>query len=84
MADTTKVCESCDKEIGASETVCPACGVDFAELEETVTAVDRATAVLAKRKAKETPAPAPAPVAQPKPKATDRLRSFGRAFKKEK
>jgi RNA polymerase subunit RPABC4/transcription elongation factor Spt4 len=83
MADEpkTKHCEACDAEIGKDEKVCPKCAVDFDELEETVTAIDRANAVLAKRKAKAVP-PEPAPGAPPvKPKGVAKLRALGRAFK---
>lgn len=50
---TTKICESCDAEIGASETKCPKCGIIFEELEEAVSAVERAQSVLEKRRAKK-------------------------------
>lgn len=78
----TKQCEACDATIGKDEKVCPKCSVDFDELEETVTAIDRANAVLAKRKAKAVPEPTPPPTPEPKPKGISRLRAMGRAFKK--
>jgi uncharacterized C2H2 Zn-finger protein len=53
----TKICEACDKEIGESETKCPACGVDFEELADTVTTVERAQAILEKRRKKNEPQP---------------------------
>lgn len=58
----TKKCEVCEAEIGSTETVCPACKADFAELEAEVQVVTRAQTVLAKRKAKEVP---PTPVVAP-------------------
>lgn len=78
----TKKCECCEAEIGKDEKVCPKCSVDFDELEETVTAIDRANAVLAKRKAKETP---PTPEVKPaeKLKGVSKLRAMGRAFQKK-
>jgi uncharacterized C2H2 Zn-finger protein len=50
----TKKCEVCEADIGETEVKCPKCGVEFSELEETVTAVERANQILEKRrKAKE-------------------------------
>lgn len=84
---TTKICEACDAEIATSEEKCPKCGVTFSELDETVTAVEKAQAIIEKRrKAKE-----------PKPctkcgkvhdgecaKKTNRLRSLGAILKGKK
>lgn len=82
MAET-KICDGCDKEIGVSETKCPACGVEFAELDETVTAVERAQAVIEKRRKRaEAAAAPPTPTVPVKEKGIARLRSLGRAFKK--
>lgn len=78
----TKKCEVCDAEIGKDEKVCPKCNADFDELEETVTAVDRASAVIAKRKAKAVPESTTTPTPEAKPKGLAKLRAFGRAFKK--
>ena len=58
MADTKK-CEACDVVIGKTETKCPACGVDLEELEEAVKVVERANAIIEKRKKAALP---PAPV----------------------
>lgn len=76
---TTKFCDSCDAEIGATEKVCPKCQTDLEELDETVNAVSKAQAVIDKRKAKEAAKNTPAPPAAPeKLKGSARLRSFGR------
>lgn len=61
----TKQCEACDAKIGENEKVCPACSADLESLEQTVSEVDRANKILAKRKAKETP---PTPENQPETK----------------
>jgi len=83
MADT-KICDNCDKEIGQSETACPACGADQAELDELADAVERGTAILEKRKKRATPPapPAPAPAPQPKAKGLSRFRALGRIGRK--
>jgi len=88
MADT-KICPECDKEIGVSETVCPSCSTNLEELEETVAAVEKANKVLEKRRKKkeeEERAALPPTVTPPATKTTGaaRLRSLGRAFRKEK
>jgi RNA polymerase subunit RPABC4/transcription elongation factor Spt4 len=75
----TKVCESCDAVIGESEKECPKCKVNFEELEDAVTTVSTAQAVLAKRKAKEIPPPPPPPVKKVNP-----LRALGQAIRKGK
>ena len=49
----TKSCEVCDTTIAETETKCPSCGADLAELEENVKVVSAANTVIAKRKAKE-------------------------------
>lgn len=61
MPAKTKQCEHCETTIAESETKCPSCGCDLAELEENIKAITQANAVIAKRKAKETPTPAPTP-----------------------
>jgi len=48
----TKVCDDCDSVIAADAKVCPACGMDFEETEETIKALDHAEKVRAKRKAR--------------------------------
>ena len=53
----TKICESCDKTIGKSETKCPACGVDFEELEDAVVSVEKAQSILEKRRKAKEPKP---------------------------
>jgi septal ring factor EnvC (AmiA/AmiB activator) len=53
MAGETKKCDVCDQEIGASETKCPKCGVEFEVLEEEIGVVTRAMTVSEKRKARE-------------------------------
>lgn len=58
MADTKK-CEACDATIGKTETKCPACSVDLEELEESIKVIERANAVIEKRKKAALP---PAPV----------------------
>jgi hypothetical protein len=82
----TKICDGCDAEIGTSETKCPRCGEDLTELEEMVSAVDKANNALAKRKAREEKArkdretPTPTPAA--KKSFSERMRSLGRIGKK--
>jgi predicted amidophosphoribosyltransferase len=49
----TKICDNCDQEIGATETKCPKCGIEFEELEAEVGAVSRCLTVIEKRKARE-------------------------------
>lgn len=61
MSVESKVCEACEAKVGKDDKVCPACGVDFEELEEAVSVVDRANKVLAKRNIKPQPEPLPAP-----------------------
>ena len=71
----TKNCEACDQQIGASETTCPRCGVVFAELEETVTAVEKAQTIIEKRrKAAQPPEPQP----QPQPAKKNIVAALGR------
>ena len=57
MADPTKTCEACDAVIGASETKCPKCGIDFEELEDALTSVEKANAILEKRRKAKEPKP---------------------------
>lgn len=57
MSGETKKCESCDAEIGTSETNCPKCGVDFEELEDAVATVSKAQAIIDKRKKAAEPKP---------------------------
>ena len=71
----TRTCPNpdCDAaQIATTETLCPACGVNIAEMDEQIAAVDRAhRALVKKRKAEKAkrdaenppapPAPAPAP-----------------------
>lgn len=52
----TKKCEACDQEIGESEKVCPKCGVDYEELEDTIKGLSVAETVREKRKKAETAA----------------------------
>jgi hypothetical protein len=78
----TKVCDACDKEIGESETTCPACKADLAELDETTNAVERALSVIEKRKKRATPPPEPNPQPAQKLTGAARLRALGRAIKK--
>ena len=47
---TTKICESCDAEIGFNEKTCPKCGIDFEELEVAVKTVTTAQKVAEKRR----------------------------------
>lgn len=63
----TKECINCDAKIGDTETKCPACGVEIAELESEVGAVDRALKILEKRKKQAAP-PEPEPTPEPKKK----------------
>jgi len=76
---TTKQCESCDAVIGTSETKCPKCGVDFEELADTIATVEKASAILEKRRAKAAP-----PKEEPKTetKKTSKLRSLGSILRK--
>lgn len=48
-----KLCEACDKEIGDNDAKCPACGVVFEELNDAVSAVEKANAILEKRRKKK-------------------------------
>jgi hypothetical protein len=87
MADETKECINCDAVIGATETKCPKCGAELAEMEETVSAIEKAQAILDKRKVKAAAKKAEedarnAPPAPKKKTAAERLRSLGKAFKK--
>lgn len=78
----TKICDACDAVVGETETKCPKCGVEFSELDETVTAVERALSVSEKRKKRLAPAPVPTPQPEPvKLTGVARLRAIGRAFK---
>lgn len=66
----TKKCEVCDAEIGKSETACPACKINFEELEGEVTVVTRAQVVADKRKkAAAPPTPTPEPATEPAKKS---------------
>jgi hypothetical protein len=69
----TKECPSCDAVIGKTEKTCPKCSVDLDELEDTLTTVEKANAILEKRRKKTLPLePPPAPK-----KKTNKLRSLG-------
>ena len=83
MAET-KICDNCDQEIGASETVCPKCKVNFEELEQEVSVVERASKVAEKRrKAAAPPVPTPEPETTPTPaKKKSVFRSLGRLGEK--
>lgn len=59
----TKECPSCDKEIGNSETKCPACGIEIEELENAIATVSKAQEVIDKRKKKSIP-PETAPITE--------------------
>jgi hypothetical protein len=50
LADTKK-CEVCDAVIGKDEKDCPSCKTNFEELDDTISAMERGSTVLAKRKA---------------------------------
>ena len=77
MAETKK-CEHCDAEIGATETSCPKCGVNFEELEEVISTLDKANKVLEKRRKAAQPPEPPAPPAPAKKKTGISLfRSLG-------
>lgn len=54
-----RICEICEKEIGENDKVCPACGTDFAALEEEISVVTRAQTIAEKRKKKNDPPPPP-------------------------
>lgn len=58
----TKECPNCNVKVGKSEVTCPSCKVNFEELEDAVTTVERAQKIIEKRK----PAP-PAPPTPPPP-----------------
>jgi RNA polymerase subunit RPABC4/transcription elongation factor Spt4 len=77
----TKECSNCDAVIGKSEKTCPKCSLDLEELEDTVTAVERAQQILEKRRKKNEPAPAPE---APPAKAKNRFLGLGSALRKEK
>jgi phage FluMu protein Com len=62
---TTKICDSCDAEVGIIEKKCPKCSIDFEELEEAVTAVSKAQEVLEKRRKKKEQEAAPPPTPPP-------------------
>jgi hypothetical protein len=70
MPAKTKQCEVCDATIAESETNCPSCGTDLAELEENVKAVESAQTVLEKRKKKAAPVVLSTPVTPPAPTST--------------
>lgn len=77
----TKVCLSCEKEIGESEKDCPACGVNLEELEDAVATVEKAQAILDKRRKPITP-PVPEPTPEPA-KKTSRLVSLGKVLRRK-
>ena len=81
MAET-KVCDNCDAEIGVSETKCPKCGTELAELDEIASAVERGQAILDKRRKRNAPPAPPAPVETVR-KGLARLRELGRPFVKK-
>ena len=56
----TKICDNCYAEVGKSETVCPKCGTNFAELDELVNTIEQGNAISEKRKKRNAP-PAPVP-----------------------
>src|SRR5260221_374375 len=66
----TKKCIECDQEIGKSETTCPKCGADLAELEQEMEVVSRANRLLEKRKAQATPTPITETPTAPKKKTS--------------
>jgi len=74
----TKTCDSCDAVIGKSEKTCPKCGVDFEELEDAITTVSKAQAIIEKRKKAEQPPAPPAP-----PEKKNPLRSLGAVLRKK-
>lgn len=76
---TTKQCDACDAEIGVSEEKCPKCGEVFADLDELVTAVEKANRIAEKRKKKNTPPADTPPVI--KPSISSRLRGLGKVVK---
>ena len=80
MAET-KVCDNCDAEIGVSETKCPKCGTELAELDEIASAVERGQSILEKRRKRNTP-PVAAPAESPR-KGLARFRELGRPFVKK-
>lgn len=81
MPEETKICDACDAVIGSTEEKCPKCGIEFTELDETVTAVERALTVSEKRKKRALPPAPPTPQPQPKLTGVARLRALGRVFK---
>lgn len=62
--EDTKECPNCNVKVGKDEKICPSCKVDFDELEDAVTTVDRANKILEKRR---TPPAPPAPEVPPTP-----------------
>ena len=52
MPDETKECESCGAKVGKSEKVCPACKLDFDELEDNLKNLDLLDKVRDSRKKK--------------------------------
>lgn len=82
MADTRE-CPNCEATVGTSESKCPACGIDFAEFEDAMTATENINKAIERKRKKETP-PDPPPVAQPKTNRLGRLASLGSVLRKEK
>lgn len=82
MAET-KVCDNCEQEIGASETVCPKCKVNFEELDQEVAVVERAAKVAEKRRKASEPSPVVDPTPAPTPaKKKSVFRSLSRLGEK--
>jgi RNA polymerase subunit RPABC4/transcription elongation factor Spt4 len=84
MADETRICDSCDTEIGKTEKVCPKCQANQEENDELADAVSKGSSIIKKREEranKNKPAPAPAPEPEKKSKSS-RLREIGRMFKR--
>lgn len=75
---STKACDACGQEIGASEKECPKCGVDFEELEDAIATVSKAQEVIEKRKAVASPKPPEKKEESKKP-----FRSLGSILRKQ-
>lgn len=73
-----KECPVCEKTIGETDTICPACGTDLEILQEELASVERVNKVLENRRKKETP---PTPEPQPEPKKMSVFRKL--ALKKK-
>jgi RNA polymerase subunit RPABC4/transcription elongation factor Spt4 len=59
-----KFCDACEKTIGDTDEICPACGVNQKELDEEISVVERATKASANRRKRTNPEPSHAPASE--------------------